>query len=132
MRKRSYSAGWNLALVVAALALAGLAGGRASAAGSFRQCGSFAADLVFHLEVQNVTCAVGKPLTHVEPVKGSVRVVKAHHVFSYRTKSGWSCIYEVIKDVHAQDQEGEIFNCRQGADLAWWSESDDLQPVKVV
>jgi len=131
MRKPLVRIGSKVVLVAALLAVTGLAGGRASAAGSFQQCGSDPANLVFHLEVQNVTCAAGKPLTRVEPVKGSLHVVKAHHVFSYRTKSGWSCIYDVFKDVHAQDQEGEIFNCAHGSDLAWWADSNDLQPVKV-
>lgn len=116
-----------LGAVAAAAALLATPGS-AAAAGSLKHCRSRPDRLAWNIEAGGVKCSAARALAG-----GGVRAkdkVKAvgKHLFMYETVNGWTCLYTVFHSTHAQDSEGEIFDCRMGAAIARWSDSPEIQP----
>jgi hypothetical protein len=100
--------------------------GSASASGGLKHCKSRPDRLAWHIEAKNVKCSVARA---VPSSKVTGKVKKAgKHLFSYTTTSGWNCVYTVFHSLDAQDNEGEIADCRMSGAIVRWSDSPGIQP----
>ncbi|HEY2772235.1 MAG TPA: hypothetical protein VGI87_16785 [Solirubrobacteraceae bacterium] len=110
--------------VAATLLVAGVGG--AGAASRFTSCGSRPNRLEWNLEARGTTCKMARRVAY-HGVSGKPKKVRTH-VFRYTTPTGWSCVYTVFHSTHAQDGEGEIFDCAKGSAAVRWSDSPAIKP----
>jgi hypothetical protein len=109
-------------VAIAALSLSA----SATASGSLKSCGSKPAQLTFNLQVRGVACRAAFKLASHGASGPTKRAGK--HVFRFHNK-GWTCLYTVFHSTHAQDSEGEIFDCRMKPHaVARWSDSSEIEP----
>jgi hypothetical protein len=110
--------------MVATMLLAGI--GSAAGAGHFKSCGNRPNRLEWNLEARGTTCKVARRVAY-HGASGKTKKVRAH-VFRFVTPTGWTCLYTVFHSNHAQDSEGEIFDCRKAGAVVRWSDSSAIQP----
>jgi hypothetical protein len=113
----------GVALLAATLVL-GVAS--AGAARRFTSCGKMPNRLVWNLEARGATCKGARKLAF-HGAQGKVKKVR-RHVFGFTTPSGWNCLYTVFHSNHAQDSEGEIWDCTKGRAAVRWSDSPEITP----
>lgn len=115
---------WALTFAIGALLVLGASG--AWAAGHVKSCGANPNRLTWNLEARGTTCKAARQLAY-HGAKGKPKKVRAH-VFGFTTPSGWKCLYTVFHSTHAQDSEGEIFDCHMGQAVVRWSDSPEIEP----
>jgi hypothetical protein len=114
----------RLALLLPTAALLAGAVGSATAARSFRDCGSRPAHLRFNIQAHGVGCTAARTVGKL--VDQPVKVIRPH-TFEYRA-GRWTCRYTVFSSPKAGDNEGEIFDCHRGSDQVRWSNARGIQP----
>ncbi len=113
-------------LIVAIGAMLLLGATSAGAAAHLNSCGARPNRLVWNLKAHGTTCKVARKLAY-HGARSKPKKVRAH-VFGFTTPNGWKCLYTVFHSNHAQDSEGEIFDCRMGHAVVRWSDSPEIEP----
>lgn len=112
-----------LALAAAAVALSATSAG---AAGRFTSCGKNPNRLTWNLQERGSSCKAARQLAY-HGERGKAKKVRKH-VYQFTTPTDWNCFYTVFHSNHAQDSEGEIFDCRKAGAVVRWSDSPAIQP----
>jgi hypothetical protein len=122
-RTKGLAVGVAIALVTV---LVGIGSATAAGGRGFRNCGNRPNRLEWNLEAHGTTCKVARKLAFHGASGKPHKVGK--HLYRFTTPTGWSCVYTVFHSNHAQDSEGEIFDCAKGSAIVRWSDSPEIQP----
>jgi hypothetical protein len=112
---------------LATAALIAAATSAATAATTFKHCGSWPSHLRFHIQAHGVSCTTARGVGKL--VNQPVKTIRPH-TFQYKA-NGWTCRYTVFSSPKAGDGEGERFDCVRPGQEVRWTNAKGIDPRSI-